>query len=605
MPDSRQDALVNNFRRLLNSLTCKVKMVILKVERKVRVFDQEVPTEYYRFFVESYGSPLDHFFDRLGYKYQRVTEVPSVQPVKIFRKHIALPGGRLMRTYTVYRLPGSLVEGFISETYGVADRITITVEPLPPDLAASKMSRYLRVLRGILLAEQSKGRSPSEELRMRHDMAAATYQALVSGATRLFKVKVNISVVGGGLKELNEKANWLKQILQGRMVRVDSPMFMQYGLALGEEGKTLIMDSETLGAFFPFVSADLIEAPGGIFLGVNRDTGAPVIFDPWLRMNQNILIVGKPGSGKSFTTKLMLTRLAAKMRDLAFYIVDSENEYGYLGRLLGAEVVDVRRGKPLGLDPVRLFGSSKDTAANILADLARINDGKLRSHLRTVVGKSDDIFDVYHHADSELKDYLEPLIDGPDSFLVTGEPLNFTGRMVFNLKSLHSEFKTSREESTTLHAASVLIFSKIWNVLDNPSFLPIQTPKFVAVDEVWLYTSMPASAGFLETVSRRGRKRNISFILCTQRASDVLEGISGRALVENCASKILLRQDEAAINLVSEVFGLSEAEKDELLDFKEGQAILIAENVHIPVDFLATKEEYSVFTTKPAERIIS
>lgn len=71
----------------------------------------------------------------------------------------------------------------------------------------------------------------------------------------------------------------------------------------------------TLGAFYPFVSADLIETPGGIFLGVNRLTGAPVIYDPWLRMNYNILIVGKSGSGKSYLSKMLLSRLTAKNRD--------------------------------------------------------------------------------------------------------------------------------------------------------------------------------------------------------------------------------------------------------------------------------------------------
>jgi len=114
---------------------------------------------------------------------------------------------------------------------------------------------------------------------------------------------------------------------------------------------------------------------------------------------------------------------------------------------------------------------------------------------------------------------------------------------------------------------------------------------------------MPASARFLEGVSRRGRKRNVAFTLNTQRVADVLEGAGGKALVENCASKVLLRQDEAAISLVGQTFGLSDVEKEAVLEFQPGQGILIAENVHIPVDFTATREEYILFTTKPTERL--
>jgi len=52
---------------------------------------------------------------------------------------------------------------------------------------------------------------------------------------------------------------------------------------------------------------------------------------------------------------------------------------------------------------------------------------------------------------------------------------------------------------------------------------------------------------------------------------------------------------------VGEAFALSEAEKDAVLSFGQGQGLLIAENVHVPVEFLATKEEHMRFTTKPSE----
>lgn len=82
----------------------------------------------------------------------------------------------------------------------------------------------------------------------------------------------------------------------------------------------------------------------------------------------------------------------------------------------------------------------------------------------------------------------------------------------------------------------------------------------IIVDEVWLYTSIPPAARFFESVARMGRKRNVAFILNTRRAVDVLEGGGGRALLENCAAKVLLRRDESAVGTIGKAFALSESE---------------------------------------------
>ena len=41
-----------------------------------------------------------------------------------------------------------------------------------------------------------------------------------------------------------------------------------------------------------------------------------------------------------------------------------------------------------------------------------------------------------------------------------------------------------------------------------------------------------------------------------------------------------------------------------LLDADQGESIIIAEDVRIPIKFMATEDEYKLFTTKPSERLI-
>jgi hypothetical protein len=602
LPPKKQEEVLGKFQAFINSLGCEARIWIVKTEQKVPVGNEEYQTVFYRFYVESLGEPVDWLLEQCGFKCQPVTELPKVEPVKVFPKLLVLPGGKLMKTFTIYSLPGILWPGFLYSVFGVCDRIIMQIRPLPTDEATSKMGKYMRLLRSLLIADQQKGRMIRDEVKFKHDMATATYQALVSGTTRLFEFTVNLSVAGNTREELNNAVWRLRETLQARLIRVDSPSYVQHEMAVGLIGKRLVVDTATAGAFFPFVSADLIEA-SGIFFGVNRFTGAPVMFDPWLHMNYNMLIVGATGAGKSFTSKIMITRLASKNRNLAFFIIDPENEYRAVGQLLGAEVVDVTVDRQLGLDPMQMFASSKDTAAGIIADIAGITDRRAYDVLRTIVGRCNDLLEVYQESPDNLKDALHPLIEGPDSFLTMGKPQKFTERMVFNLSPLHTQIAPVQQRSLTFHAANILLFSKAWQMLDSAQFIPLHVPKLVVVDELWLYTSTPASASFLEGVSRRGRKRNILFLLNSQRIGDVLESPSGKAIIENCATKILLRQDESAVRLVAEAVGLSPAETEALLGFQPGQGILVTEDTHVMVNFHASSDEYALFTTKPTERI--
>jgi hypothetical protein len=601
LPKQKRAETLGRFQRLLNSLPCEVRLSAVKTQKALEITENELTTTYYRFFIESH-EPIDWLIEQCGFKQQPLTEHPKTKIAKTYPKHLVLENGRFERSFTVYQLPGTLLPGFVSEIYGLCERVLVCIKPLAPEVASSRMGKYLQLLKSILLADQSKGRIAKDEVKLKHAMADATYQGLITGSTRLFEIKVNLTIQADSAEELKDKTKKLKDTLQARFIRLDCPAYFQSELALGVVGKTLVVDTATASTFFPFVSADLIESPGGVFLGINQLTGAPVMFDPHLRMNQNIIIMGKSGAGKSFTSKILLTRLLQKHPNLAYYIVDPENEYGEVGRLSGADVLDITTEKQLGLDPIQIFSDNKDTAAGILADLIGIEDNRGYQELRSAVGASSNLLEVYQNSSPVLKDQLSPFVTGTDSFLTMGQPQKFSHRMVFNLSALHRQLAMTQRRSLTFQAANVLVFSKIWQMLDNTKFLPLHIPKLVIIDELWLYTSLPAAASFLEGVSRRGRKRNVTLLLNSQRLADVLENSAGRAVIENCATKVMLRQDESAIKMAGQTIGLSSSEMEALLELNQGQGLIVAGDIHLPIDFLATNEEYNVFTTKPTER---
>ncbi|MEM3361523.1 MAG: ATP-binding protein, partial [Candidatus Bathyarchaeia archaeon] len=589
LPIEKQEFVIESFKNFLNSLEKSVKIIVCRDEKSVRVGGQEMLFDFYRFFVEA-QEPLDVKLKAMNMTFQSIPSVPEFKFVREGGAHLYLEGGALARVFTVYKMPPSIVEGFLTETYGVVERVVISINPLDQERAVGKLGRLKTTLEGLRLAEIERRRTPKADLEMKISYVTELLNRIAGGGERIFDIRIILCVAGKNLQELREKAAALKSILGGRLVRIDSPKFVQSLLLEGKVGRTLTVNSETAGTLFPFSSADIIESDG-IFLGVNSDTGSPIIFDPTLRPNLNTSIIGVTGSGKSFTTKVIVNRLIEKNPDIAVFIIDPENEYVRLGERWGCSVHALSEGENLGLDPFNIF--SKTDTADALADISRM-PSQYVSRFRTLVKESDSIVDLYNRASSEIRDYLSSLVEGPESYIFSGEGIEFSSKMIFGLKNIGSE--------TAKYIVSLLIFGKIWNTINS---MPPYVLKILLIDEAWLFFSLPSSAKFIETVARLGRKRNVLFYINTQRPADILgeSGISssGRTVIENSATKLILRQDPISSDIVAKVFNLSDFEKEYVISCNPGEGILIIKDVHVPARIIPSEEEYRMFSTKPTE----
>lgn len=97
--------------------------------------------------------------------------------------------------------------------------------------------------------------------------------------------------------------------------------------------------TSAVSAMFPFISSALQDVRG-FYLGYNQ---YPVFTNFFMRnserVNSNMIIIGKSGSGKSFATKTLLTNFAAD--NTRIFILDPENEYERLCKNLGGKLIDV------------------------------------------------------------------------------------------------------------------------------------------------------------------------------------------------------------------------------------------------------------------------
>lgn len=158
------------------------------------------------------------------------------------------------------------------------------------------------------------------------------------------------------------------------------------------------INSSSLAAIFPFIS-DAIQDKQGFFLGYNSE---PVFIDFFKRdkerINSNMVILGKSGSGKSFATKGILSHLASD--NCKIYVLDPEKEYDNLVKNMHGKFIDVGSAKQGRLNPFHVFTSLSDDDEG---------DNELNTDLSAHLQFLEEFFNII--LDGITKDALEILND--------------------------------------------------------------------------------------------------------------------------------------------------------------------------------------------------
>jgi len=114
----------------------------------------------------------------------------------------------------------------------------------------------------------------------------------------------------------------------------------------------------TVAAAFPFIS-DMLQDDKGICIGSNS---YPVFVDFFKRnnsrVNSNMIVIGKSGSGKSFATKSLLAHLAAD--NTKIFICDPEKEYVRMAEKMHGNVIDVGNAGKGRFNPFHIYPAMLD-----------------------------------------------------------------------------------------------------------------------------------------------------------------------------------------------------------------------------------------------------
>ena len=160
--------------------------------------------------------------------------------------------------------------------------------------------------------------------------------------------------------------------------------------------------SNTIAACYPWIYAHISDE-GGVKLGSND--GIPVFIDFFRRdaerVNSNMVIVGKSGSGKSYATKSILSNLAAD--DAKIFILDPENEYTELAGNLHGKIINVGNAQYGRLNPFHIITALDDDEAGENGP-----SGSYATHLQFL----EEFFrQILPDCDKDSMEYLNSMVD--------------------------------------------------------------------------------------------------------------------------------------------------------------------------------------------------
>ncbi len=539
-------------------------------------------------------------------------------------------GDKLIRTIAVKGYPRLVEEGFLDKivTLNGDFDLAIHIEPYPIETMMVSLNKELQKQRGDLWAMEQKGViNPSLEIKYKD--TRAVLEQLQKGNEKLFNVSLYITCKGRNIEELNLLSKKIESELNALMLIPHIPKHEMHKalkstipLGVNELGIRRNITTKPLSAFFPFTSQFLQVDETGVLLGVNKNF-IPLIKDIFKLYNANGVVLASSGGGKSYFTKLMISRLL--LNGTKVIVIDPQSEYTGLSKKFKGETITISRTSDTIINPLDLMGHDYDEKKLTLLDLFPVmigqtseiqkavldraltsvyeakgitNDKKtwkreppiLGDLLKQLVTMSKNSTQIEKETYRSLISRIEMYVTGVFSFLNRQTNLNFENRFVcFNIGDMPNQVKP-----TIMFLVLDYVYMKMKKDIER---------KILVIDEAWSLLERAEDEGYVFKIVKTCRKFNLGLLLITQDVDDLLRNNAGKALLNNSEYTLLLRQKSSIIDQVEKTFRLSQKEKEKLLTASSGEGIIIISNEHSEIKVIASKAEHEIITTNADERL--
>lgn len=385
------------------------------------------------------------------------------------------------------------------------------------------------------------------------------------------------------------------------------------------------LTTSSTAIFIPFITQELFQTGEALYYGLNALSNNMILCDRKRLKNPNGLILGTPGSGKSFAAKREITNAFLITND-DIIICDPEAEYYPLVQRLCGQVIRISPTSTQYVNPmdINLNYSEDDNPLALKSDF-------ILSLCELVIGGKEGLQPVDKTViDRAVRNVYRPFLANPDpakmpilgdlydELLKQPEPeaariaaalelyvsgslnvfnhrtnVELSNRLVcFDIKQLGKQLKK---------LGMLIVQDQVWNRVTVNRAEQKATRYYM--DEFHLLLKEEQTAAYSVEIWKRFRKWGGIPTAITQNVKDLLSSREVENIFENSDFVLMLNQAAGDRAILAKQLSISPQQMKYVTHTEAGEGLIFYGNVVLPfVDRFPTDTElYRVMTTKPGE----
>lgn len=385
------------------------------------------------------------------------------------------------------------------------------------------------------------------------------------------------------------------------------------------------LTTSSTAIFVPFTTQELYMRGEALYYGLNALSNNLIMADRKKLKNPNGLILGTPGSGKSFSAKREITNAFLITQD-DIAIIDPEDEYSALVQRLGGQVIDISPTSDQYINPMDLTlnYSEDDNPLTLKSDFILslcelIVGGKsgLEPVEKTIIDRC--VHMVYREYLQDpipekmpiLGDLYQLLREQPEKeaqrlataleIYVTGSLNVFNHRTNVKIKSRIVCYVIKKLGKQLKKFGMQVVQDQVWGRVSENREQKKSTRLYI--DEMHLLLKEEQTAAYTVEIWKRFRKWGGIPTGITQNVKDLLSSREIENIFENSDFIYMLNQAAGDRSILARQLNISPHQLSYVTNSNAGEGLLFYGNVIIPfVDhFPKDTELYSIMTTRPED----
>ena len=520
--------------------------------------------------------------------------------------------------------------------------VTMHVQSVDQVSAIKTIKRKITDLDRMKIEEQKKA------VRSGYDMDIipsdlATYgaeakkllQELQSRNERMFLLTFLVLNIADSVPKLRNnvfQASSIAQKYNCQLVRLDfrqeEGLMSSLPLGLNQVEIQRSLTTSAVAIFVPFTTQELYQnGSEALYCGLNALSNNLIMVDRKFLKNPNGLILGTPGSGKSFAAKREIANVFFVTND-DIIICDPEAEYGPLVERLHGQVIKISPTSPHFINPMDLNLNYSDDenplslkSDFILSLCELIVGGKdgLQPVEKTIIDRCvrmvyrdylndpkpenmpvlEDLYNELRRQEEKEAQYVATALE----IYVTGSLNVFNHRTNVDIQNRIVSFDIKELGKQLKKIGMLIVQDQVWNRVTVNREAHKSTRYYI--DEFHLLLKEEQTAAYSVEIWKRFRKWGGVPTGVTQNVKDLLSSREVENIFENSDYIYMLNQASGDRQILAKQLNISPHQLSYVTHSGEGEGLLFYGSTILPfVDrFPKDTELYRVMTTKPNEKI--